>query len=83
MEDSDVSDKTRMTTVWQNFLQSAKAKKRCLACDRGIHDDEAAAIEKYVSRSDCSRSKALTICPTAHGAIHKKCSGRHGGAEGG
>ena len=49
---SDMSDKTRMTTVWQNFLQSANSKKRCLACDRGIHDNEAAAIEKYV-RCSC------------------------------
>ena len=60
---SDMNDKTRMTTVWQNFLQSAKTKKKCLACDRGIHDEEAAAIEKYVSPTELRGAEIVYSSP--------------------
>ena len=60
-----------MTTVWQNFLQSAKSKKRCMACDRGIHGDEAGDIEAYVRRpllqiiSDCADDDTPSSLPLA------------------
>jgi hypothetical protein len=46
-----MNDKSRMTTVWNNLLSSAKTKKRCMGCDRGIHENELKGIETYVSLS--------------------------------
>lgn len=76
-----MSDKTRMSTVWQNFLANAKAKKKCMACDRGIHDNEAGAIEKYVSGE--TSPEVVTDFRQAKCSIGEERLSRYGRAQGG
>jgi hypothetical protein len=40
--------KAGMSQVYEQILKVGQAKKRCTACNRGLHDNEMAGFEKYV-----------------------------------
>jgi DNA repair protein RAD50 len=40
--------KAGMSQVYEQILKVGQAKKRCTACNRGLHDNEMAGFEKYL-----------------------------------
>ncbi|KAG1766114.1 P-loop containing nucleoside triphosphate hydrolase protein [Suillus placidus] len=40
--------KAGVSQVYEQILKAGQAKKRCTACNRGLHDNEMAGFEKYV-----------------------------------
>ncbi|ORY30598.1 hypothetical protein BCR39DRAFT_529095 [Naematelia encephala] len=45
----EINEKKTLSDVWQQFLDKMKANKKCMACDRVVHDNEQAAVERYLT----------------------------------
>lgn len=46
---SELADKESSKKFYKKVLDMGKTKKKCLGCDRAIHDNERGAFEVYVS----------------------------------
>lgn len=45
---SELADKESSKKFYKKVLDMGKAKRKCLGCDRAIHDNERGAFEVYV-----------------------------------
>lgn len=73
---SEIADTETSVKFYKKILDLGKTKKKCLGCDRAIHDNEKPHFEAYVSRQLFAQ---LTTDRVSHRAL---LDGKYGRSQG-